>query len=279
MNTDCLNQLFSRSSIDSIANTGKCTALDLAINWFCNLPEESTKAEALSHVFTYMKKHYRNEYLFKSVLLKKTVFGKYSPNTASALCELPIENSIADFILINGKAVVYEIKTDLDNLTRINSQIDSYYKAFRYVVILCSNKNAETLSLNFKNTPVGITILTERLTLHCVKEPLCNECNLDPAVQFGILRKKERENILLECGYKLPNVSPVKYYSSCFKLFNEISLSQRIESFEKALKLRRQNLDYDSLRLLPEEFQLIAYNHGIDSTEANALSDYFKLLI
>lgn len=40
-----------------------------------------------------------------------------------ALTELPIGDSKADFIMINGRGVVYEIKTDLDNLNRLNSQL------------------------------------------------------------------------------------------------------------------------------------------------------------
>lgn len=45
-------------------------------------------------------------------------------NTTTALTEIAIAKSKADFVLINGKAVVYEIKTELDNLERLSAQVD-----------------------------------------------------------------------------------------------------------------------------------------------------------
>ena len=50
------------------------------------------------------------------------MLGIHSLNTTSAIVELPIVDSIADFILFNGKAVVYEIKTELDSLERLEGQ-------------------------------------------------------------------------------------------------------------------------------------------------------------
>ena len=37
--------------------------------------------------------------------------------------------------MINGRGVVYEIKTDLDNLLRLENQIRDYYKVFSYVYV------------------------------------------------------------------------------------------------------------------------------------------------
>ena len=64
----------------------------------------------------------------------------HSVNTTTALTEVAIAKSKADFVLINGKAVVYEIKTELDNLERLCSQIDDYYKAFDHVAVVTYEK-------------------------------------------------------------------------------------------------------------------------------------------
>ena len=64
-------------------------------------------------------------------------------NTTTALTEIPIAKSKADFVLINGKAVVYEIKTELDNFDRLENQINDYYKAFDHVaVVTCKRKSS-----------------------------------------------------------------------------------------------------------------------------------------
>ncbi|MBU5889902.1 sce7726 family protein, partial [Vibrio cholerae O1] len=77
----------------------------------------------------------RNEYFYKNTLLNKLLLGKHSLNTTTAITEIPINKSKADFILINGKAVVYEIKTGLDSFERLESQIEDYFKAFVNVYV------------------------------------------------------------------------------------------------------------------------------------------------
>ena len=46
---------------------------------------------------------------------------------------------------LNGKAVVYEIKTELDNLERLESQISDYYKAFDHVAVVTCIENVENV--------------------------------------------------------------------------------------------------------------------------------------
>ena len=57
------------------------------------------------------------------------------------MTEIPVGNAKPDFILINGKAVVYEIKTEFDNFDRLENQITEYYRAFNHVAIVTHEKN------------------------------------------------------------------------------------------------------------------------------------------
>lgn len=93
------------------------------------------------------------------------LLGVHSPRTTTALTEVPIGNSKADFILINGKAVVYEIKTALDNFDRLDVQIKDYYKAFSRVVVVTPEENFESLWPKLQNSPAGICVLTKKNTL------------------------------------------------------------------------------------------------------------------
>lgn len=87
-----------------------------------------------------MGKEYRTEYLYKNTILNKLLFAKHDYKNNS-FNELPIDKSKADFVMINGKGVVYEIKTELDNLDRIETQIQDYYKAFTEVVVVTYETN------------------------------------------------------------------------------------------------------------------------------------------
>ena len=71
--------------------------------------QEKTNGECISEIYQYLKKEYQNEYFYKNTLLNKLLLGIHSPRTTTALTEVPVGNSKADFILLNGKAVVYEL--------------------------------------------------------------------------------------------------------------------------------------------------------------------------
>lgn len=274
MEASCLNTLFSNRSMSDLAEKGTCEAFQEAVARFVPNAKLLSNGEALACVFSFMKYHYRNEYVYKSLLLKKTVYGRYSPRTTSALCELPVADSIADFVLINSKACVYEIKTDLDNLSRLKMQIQDYYRAFRYVSVVCSEQTAKGVFRLIENFPVGLTILTDRLTLKTIREPACFDGTLEPGTQFDLLRKAERESVLSQCGEELPNTTPVRYYEACLRKFMQIDPTKRITVFEKVLKERGSSINQGALSLYPEEFKLVAYNHGASFEQAERLREF-----
>lgn len=119
-----------------------------------------TNMYAIQQIYTFLGNEYRNEYFYKNTILNKLLLHIHSTRTTTALRELPIGKSKADFVLINGKAVVYEIKTDLDNFERLEDQVNSYYKAFDHVVVVTSIENEKNI-LSFKGIPntVGIYLL------------------------------------------------------------------------------------------------------------------------
>ena len=89
--------------------------------------DDATIGEAISEIYHFMNYEYRNEYYYKNTILNQLLIKKHDLYNAAALTELPIGNSKADFIMINDRGVVYEIKTDLDNLIRLENQLKDYY--------------------------------------------------------------------------------------------------------------------------------------------------------
>jgi hypothetical protein len=57
--------------------------------------------------------------------------------------ELGLKNGVirADIAVMNGKLVGYEIKTDKDNLNRLNSQINAYSEVFDQAYIISGQKH------------------------------------------------------------------------------------------------------------------------------------------
>jgi hypothetical protein len=235
---------------------------------------EDTKAKSnrilISEIYGIMTENYRNEYVYKNTLLNKLLLGKHSLKTTTALTELRIKNSKADFVLINGEANVYEIKTELDNFDRLESQLDDYYKAFDHISVMTCETNLKKLKRLLNNSPVGIFILTNRNTISVRKKPVRDTSRLDSNVMFKILRKSEFENIIITHYGKLPSVSQVKHYDECCKLFNEIDIEVAYQYVLKELK-KRAIIEITEYKKIPYELKFLAYFSKYKK------SDYWRL--
>ena len=215
----------------------------------------------LQRVYKYLAHHHRNEYFYKNEMLNKIVIGKHSLNTTSALRELPVGKSIADFVIINGKAQVYEIKTELDNLDRLDSQLNDYFKAFGYVNVITDPKNIDLISTKI-NENVGIYCLTNRNQIHCVRKAKKNISKIDSYTMFKVLRKPEFEAINSEEFGYLPEVGASKYYIYNYHLFKKISREKQQDYLVHYLKERyfqRYKGKGDLLKEIPSELRELVY--------------------
>lgn len=222
--------------------------------------ENATIGEAISEIYHFMDCEYRNEYYYKNTILNQLLIKKHDLYNTAALTELPIGDSKADFIMINGRGVVYEIKTDLDNLLRLENQIKDYYKVFSYVYVVVGNKQLPRVKEFLKDQKVGIYELTLSGKLICRKKAFYNKENLSYEAMFQVLRKAEFESILLKHFHKLPEVNSFRYYRECQKWLKRVSIITLQKDVMKCLKARTLMLVENKLEeKVPYELRFYAY--------------------
>lgn len=265
-NSILLNRFFTRNTFKQVVEDGESPTYAAAIRRYVIDYSDKTNMECISEIYHYLKSEYQNEYYYKNTLLNKLLLGVHSPRTTTALTEVPVGNSKADFILINGKAIVYEIKTDLDNFDRLDGQIEDYYKAFSRVVVVTSENNYEEVQQKLLNSSVGICLLTKKGTLSIRKEPV--ECcdRLSKSTMFKILRKNEYESILLKHFGSLPDVSQFEYYRACQALFESLPTDFAYQLFIQALKLRMK-IDIVEYSKIPYELKFLIYFSNYKKSE------------
>ena len=275
-NSILLNRFFTRNTFKQIINDGESSTYTSVIRRYILNSSNKTNGECISEIYQYLKKEYQNEYYYKNTLLNKLLLGIHSPRTTTALTEVPIGNSKADFILINGKAIVYEIKTDLDNFDRLDTQIADYYKAFSRVNVVTSEKNYNEICKKLKDSPVGIYILTSKGSLSLRKNPLEFCDNLSKTTMFKVLRKSEYEQILIEYFKQLPDVSQFEYYRACQALFESIPTNIAYTMFTKILK-SRMKIDIIEYSKIPYELKFLIYFSNYKKNDYTKLSYFLNL--
>ena len=254
-----LNRLFTLAAFHNLIEHPESSLYSTIIDKYINQSTIETNKDVIAQIYNYLRHQYRNQYFYKNTILNKLLLGVHSINTTTALTELPIAKSKADFVLINGKAVVYEIKTELDNLERLESQISNYYKAFNHVCVLTCDSYAENLMQRFNDSPIGIYVLSSKETIQRLKEPDEHNDALDPSIMFKILNKPEYEDILMKHYKELPIVSQVKYYNECKKLFMDIELQKAYKLFLRTLKNRNMVNNRKQFDNVPYELKSLVY--------------------
>ena len=233
--------------------------------------ENMTIGGVISEIYHFMDCQYRNEYFYKNTILNQLLIKKHDLYNTAALTELPIGDSKADFIMINGRGVVYEIKTDLDNLIRLENQIKDYYKLFSYVYVVVGNKQLSHVKEFLKDQKVGIYELTENGKLICRKKAFCNKENLSYRAMFQVLRKAEFESIVLKHFHKLPEVNSFQYYRECQKWLEKINIITLQKDVMRCLKARTLMMVENKLEeKVPYELRFYAYfskRTGLDYQE------------
>lgn len=257
-NSTLLNRVFTRNTIREILQDNYSDAYAAAIRRYIADPTGKENGQLISEIYTVLKKEYRNEYYYKNTLLNKLLLGVHKPTTTTALTEIAIGKSKADFVLINGQAVVYEIKTELDNLDRLESQIANYFKAFARVSVLTCEEHFEVLQKRLDCSPVGICVLTKKDTISEKKKPQEYVANLNLDTMFRILRKQEYEEILKRHFGVLPAVSQFEYYRTCKKMFCNMEKPIAYKAFVDILKKRGQ-IDVEMYRQIPDSLKFLVY--------------------
>jgi len=272
-----LNRLFTQNVFQDIINDNDNSTYGAVVQRYITDREAKNNGELISEIYEFMSKSYRNEYFYKNTLLNILLIGKHSVNTTTALTQIPIGKSKADFILINGKAIVYEIKTELDSFDRLETQLRDYFKAFDHVCVVTSESHFDKISSILQNTPVGIYILTKenKISKGLKKEPKDDNTQLDHLAIFKVLHKSEYEGIVKKYFGQLPVTSQVFYYDECFSLFSKIPIEEAYTMSINELK-NRNKIVISFFQNVPYELRSLMYFSNPLTKDFDALNRFLN---
>lgn len=233
-----LSQIFSPPVFKKVI-ANDYSAFDIIIKKHFPLKENNiSNAELIQKIYSDLNKNYRCEYIYKSLIFRE-ILKKYSLNTTISFNEFKVAGSKADLLLINGIAKIYEVKTELDDFSRLDKQLKDYQKIAQEVYVVSDSKQSEKLVSIYKNSNIGVISLTKSNKLITIKNAVKNENNFDFEALFKLLRKKEYLNLVkLNFGF-IPDVPNTKVFRVCFDLLKEINIEVFQMQVLKALKQRK----------------------------------------
>lgn len=219
--------LFNRSEIINFINKIEFEKLNNLIECSKIMLNTNIKYnDFYDELYDVLKQNYRCEYIYLNEIFINEILKSHN-NDSTVLTEFNINNSKADFIIINGTTTVYEIKTELDSLFRLEKQLLDYSKAFDHIYVVTYkemlNNVKEILNSNKILKKVGIKILNSNGNLETLKESKSFIKNFDRLSIFNCLLKKERD--FFDDNYynaekkflKRSNIYIHNYFKECLK--------------------------------------------------------------
>lgn len=188
--------------------------------------------------------YYPNEICIKSSFIKQILLKGKKHVT---IFELATGSSRTDLCKINGESIAYEIKTDLDNFSRLQKQIDDYYKIFEKVFIICSEINVSKIT-ELIPEKCGIYSYTQNkhgiFKFKLVRDAL-EETKMDSLSQLKLLRKNEFSSYFVIDKTLRKRTEIIDYISMAYssKEINQIFKSILKHRFEKPWTFLKENHD------------------------------------
>lgn len=207
------------------------------------LPDQLPFSDIISIVYSFLQKNYQNEYIYKNILVNKILLGIHSLNTSFMISELPVASCKADMVILNGTSTVYEIKTELDSLDRLERQICAYKKAFDMINVVTSDRHGQIQPIEeLLPREIGIISLTAKGTLRTIRPPVSNVRNVDREVIFNILQKREYLSIIKKYYGAIPDVPNTQIYKAAKSKFQMMPVEDIHKEMVGLLKARGKSL-------------------------------------
>ncbi|WLG45222.1 sce7726 family protein [Pseudomonas sp. FP1740] len=245
-----LAKLFSAAVVRELAQKGRSPLFARLINEHL-VVKTSSLTEPISAIFEsaftlLTKKDYRHEYAYKSAITRKLLLGRHSLKTASMVTEFRVGSSKADAAIFNGTSTAYEIKSERDNLGRLNTQLDSYKKFFSKVYVITGENH---LSEVIDTTPqdIGVLVLNKRFGITTIREVSDSPSRVSTEAIFDSIQLQESLDILKHFDITPPKLPNTEIRSAIREIFKTLDPAATHHYMVQTLRRTRSSLHLTNL--------------------------------
>lgn len=250
-----LGRLMSGPIVRQLFHTGRSSFMAAAFKETGAVAAFGARASLIdvaSQIFGLLRRHYRSDYVYRSAIATKIFLGRHSPTTTVLLPELRVWRSKADLVMLNGTSVAYEIKTALDNLDRLASQLSAYAQCFDRIYVVTDEQHLGRIR-DISPRFVGLKVLTRAFTLRTEREALSNADRVSASTVVDALRRPEVVRLTQRLCGSIPKATPVQLFDACSRALADVKPRALHDEMVSILKERR-NYSIDDFGTVPPEF-------------------------
>lgn len=195
----------------------------------------------------WLSRNYRNDLVYRKAILNQIMSGN-----RVLLPEFRANRSVADILAVSDMLHAVEIKSDLDNVSRLGNQLRDYMQIAPLVSVLATQRVAENVASNAQFDSVGLYWLNSEGEAETLREArFCGE-HLNSGVMMRSLRRNEYTAVLESMGTPLPELPNTRIFSSALGLSLEADPLMYHNAVVEQLRRRRPQAGRSSISRLPE---------------------------
>lgn len=187
--------------------------------------KEMNLLDVFNVVYDLLLDCYRCEYVYKNRLLVHELIEKKHPELVNVFTEIYINKSKADMLVVNGTLTLYEIKTEIDNFSRLSNQLEDYTKTVDKVYVVIPEIKLKSLKRELeKFEQVGILVMgnNHKMEIEEYRPAYSNLDKISPEHIFNTLNGSEIREILPGVEYHEAKNIFLKYDKiACFRYFQK----------------------------------------------------------
>jgi len=171
-----------------------------------DLGRDATNGAVVDAAYEVLCESYRSEYFYRNLIVNKIYVGRHRASNSALIPEFRVHQSVADCVLVNGEATVYEIKTEFDSPDKLQRQLSSYFRAFSVVNVVAHEKDVDRYLTLLEGSSAGLIAVGSRQRLSQARPSVLSTAALDVKTMFDSLRLKEVTAILRRTTGDVPDV-------------------------------------------------------------------------
>lgn len=223
----------------------KLAELKKRVKKYIDIPLNTSKDSILNYIYAFVSENYRNDIVFKIELLENLELFIDRITDAFIVNEFKTGRCVTDIAIFNGKSISFEIKSDLDRASNLNTQLNQFSKVFDKNYLITNEERVCKFSKQISEN-CGLISVDSNLNFELVKEAKTNE-NLSFDLLFKILRKDEYLDLVVKYFGEIPNVPNTRIYSECFRMLSGVDFNEFRGDFIEKMKKRSYSVSFNEL--------------------------------
>lgn len=167
------------------------------------------------------------------------------------LPEFRADRSFVDFLSVSDHLHAVEIKSDLDNASRLARQLVDYRKIAPLVSVIGAGYIVDRLASDSRFSSVGLHQLDEGGRLQALRMASFDPMFLDSEAMMRSLRRVEYLCVLAELGVELPALPNTRLFSAAMKRAIAVDPALYYVAFSSQLRKRKPRAGRTAIAKLP----------------------------